>query len=131
EPLGPEGIVWSRWLDVAAEELLKFQVEAAPQGLKLTWRLYEAATQRQTTSGTLEGRVADARRLAHRLADEMVRHHTREPGAFSTRIAFVRRPKGGLEGDLGFRLRREERQPRPPYPGHLPAAHLVAFGRRA
>lgn len=95
EPLGPEGIVWSRWLDVAAEELLKFQVEAGPQGLKLTWRLYEVATQRQTTSGTLEGRVADARRLAHRLADEMVRHHTREPGAFSTRIAFVRRPKGG------------------------------------
>jgi len=95
EPLGPEGIVWTRWADVAAEELLKFQVETGPQGLVLTYRLYEVATQRQSAGSTLEGRVADARRLAHRLADELVRHYTQGPGAFSTRIAFVRRAKGG------------------------------------
>ncbi|HLV59968.1 MAG TPA: Tol-Pal system beta propeller repeat protein TolB [Fredinandcohnia sp.] len=97
EPLGPEGIVWTRWSDVAAEALLKFEVTSGPQGLSLAYRLYDVATQRQTGSGTLEGRIADARRLAHRLADELVRHFTQEPGAFSTRIAYVRRPAGGAK----------------------------------
>lgn len=94
EPLGPEGIIWARWSDVAAEELLKLQVGMGPEGLRLEYRLYEVATQRQSASGKLEGRIPDARRLAHRLADELVRHYTQGPGAFSTRISFVRRPPG-------------------------------------
>lgn len=97
EPLGPEGIVWARWSDVAAEELLKLHVKSGPQGLALEYRLYEVATQRQSTSGSLEGRIPDARRIAHRLADELVRHFTQGPGAFSTRIAYVRRPAGGAK----------------------------------
>lgn len=95
EPFGPEGIVWSRWSDVAAEELIKLHVKSGPQGLALDYRLYEVATQRSTLSGTLEGRLPDARRLAHRLADELVRHYTQGPGAFSTRIAYVRQAQGG------------------------------------
>lgn len=97
EPFGPEGIMWSRWSDIAAEELLKLQVKEGPEGLSLDYRLYEVATQRQSASGTLQGRIADARRLAHRLADELVRHYTQGPGAFSTRIAYVRRGKDGAK----------------------------------
>lgn len=97
EPFGPEGIVWARWSDVAAEELLKLHVKKGPQGLSLEYRLYEVATRRASASGKVEGRIPDARRLAHRLADDLVRHYTQGPGAFSTRISYVRRPKGGAK----------------------------------
>jgi TolB protein len=97
EPLGPEGVAWDRWSDVGAEALLKFEITNGGQGLTATYRLYEVATQRQVLAGSIDGRRPDARRLAHQVADALVAHYTRSPGAFSTRIAFVKRPKGGAK----------------------------------
>jgi TolB protein len=37
---------------------------------------------------------SDPRLLGHRLADEIMKHYTREPGAFATRIAAIRKPRG-------------------------------------
>lgn len=97
EPLGPEGIAWDRWLDVGAEQLVKIRVGASDQGLSAEFRLYEVATARETLRASYQGRRPDARRLAHRFADEIVTHFTREPGAFSTRIAFVKRTRRAKE----------------------------------
>lgn len=97
EPATVEGIVWSRWEDVGAEGLVKVEVEAGEQGLAVTFRLFDVATRREDLVSSYEGRRADARRLAHRFADDLVRHFTGEPGAFSTRIAYVRRAGAARE----------------------------------
>ncbi len=91
EPATPEGIVWSRWSDVGADALVKVEVVPSPAGVKATVRLYDVATRRQDVTATYEGKRAEARRLAHRFADDLVKHFTGEPGVFSTRISFVKR----------------------------------------
>ncbi|WP_373044988.1 Tol-Pal system beta propeller repeat protein TolB [Vulgatibacter sp.] len=97
EPATAEGIVWTRWSDVSAEGLVKVQVTPSAGGVQATFRLYDVATHRQDLVATYEGRRADARRLAHRFADDLVKHFTGEPGAFSTRIAFVKRGPSARE----------------------------------
>ena len=42
-------------------------------------------------------RATDARGLGHRIADEVVRHYTGEPGIFRTRIAAIRKTRDGRE----------------------------------
>jgi TolB protein len=97
EPADPARIAWDRWTDVGAEGLVKIEVTGGDQGIRAVFRLFDVATHRKELELALDGRRADARRLGHRFADELVRHFTREPGAFSTRIAFVRRSKGAKE----------------------------------
>jgi TolB protein len=97
EPAVAERIAWDRWLNVGAEGLVKLEVAGGEKGVSATFRLFDIATHRQELELKLDGRRADARRLAHRFADELVRFFTREPGAFSTRIAYVRRAKGAKE----------------------------------
>jgi len=91
EPATADRIVWSRWSDVGAEGLVKVEVQPGPNGLSATFRLFDVATHREDLVKSYEGARADARRLAHRFADDLVRHFTGEPGVFSTRIAFVKR----------------------------------------
>jgi len=97
EPMGPVGINWSRWSDIGAERLIKLEVTKGEQGLKAKFLLYDLATKRAELTIEKEGRRSDARRLAHRFSDDVYRHFTKEPGAFSTRIAFVKRVKGAKE----------------------------------
>lgn len=86
-----EKIAWNRWSDVGAEGLLKLQVQPG----RLTMRLYDVATRRLELEKTLEAK--EPRRLGHLVANELVRYFTREPGAFDTRIAYVRRSRGAKE----------------------------------
>lgn len=97
EPATADRIAWSRWMDVGAEGLVKLEVAPHPAGLSATFYLYDVVTHRQDLKRTWEGKRADARRLAHRFADELVRHFTGEPGAFSTRVAFVKRGETSRE----------------------------------
>jgi len=97
EGMGPEGISWPRWSDVGAESLVKLQVTKSDKGLRASFKLHDVQPRRTALTMDLEGRRADARRLAHEFADALVKHFTKEPGAFSTRIAFVKRSKGAKE----------------------------------
>ncbi len=97
EPLGPVGITWERWRDVGAENLIKLQVKKGEKGLEAEFKLYAVGPRRTELSATHHGRPADARRLAHAFADQLVEHFTKEPGAFSTRVAYVKRVKGAKE----------------------------------
>lgn len=97
EPMGPAGVVWNRWADIGAERLIKIEVTKGDEGLKATFLLHDLALKRVELSNVQEGRLTDARRLAHRYADELVKHFTKVPGAFSTRIAYVKRVKGAKE----------------------------------
>jgi TolB protein len=52
---------------------------------------------REALATTVRASAADPRALAHRLSDAIVRHYTREPGVFSTRIVAIRKAKGIFE----------------------------------
>lgn len=91
EPATPDQIKWDRWSDVGADGLVKVLVSRGEKGLTATFRLFDVSTRRLDLEQTYSGSRADARRLAHRFADDLVRHFTKQPGAFATRIAFVKR----------------------------------------
>lgn len=89
-------IRFSRWADVGAEGLVKAQVR---KGAELTadFHLFEVRAGREVLAFPSRGPPGSARAQAHRLADEVVRYYTREPGIFRTRIAAFRVVKGGRE----------------------------------
>ncbi len=95
EGLAASSIKFSRWSDVGAEGLVKARVKRGPEGLSADLRLLEVRAGRELLARTLP--ASDARGLGHRIADEVVRHYTGERGIFRTRIAAIRKVKGGRE----------------------------------
>ncbi len=90
EGVAPADIKFSRWQDVGAEGLVKVVVtEGDP--LAAEFHLYNAVTAREELKRRYTATASEARSLAHKFADEVFKFYSREPGAFQTRIAFVRR----------------------------------------
>ncbi|MCC7071825.1 MAG: Tol-Pal system beta propeller repeat protein TolB [Deltaproteobacteria bacterium] len=96
------------WLNVGAAGLVKAQLK--DEGGKLVVELhgFEVASAKEGLTKTLSGTKDDVRGLAHLLADEVYRYFTGEPGAFRTKIAFVRKVQGekhvfvtGMDGQGG------------------------------
>ncbi len=85
-------IRFSRWADVGAEGLAKARVRRAGAELEGELHLYEVRAGREVLTRSL--RAGEPRALAHRIADEIVRHYTREPGIFSTQLVAVRKGRG-------------------------------------
>jgi len=67
--------------------------------LEVEMRLYDLTSpeHRLIVSKKFEAPLASARRLAHKVADEVVLQFTGEPGIADTRLAFVRGPAGAKE----------------------------------
>jgi TolB protein len=95
EGLAAASIKFSRWADVGAEGLVKARVKKGPDGLSADLRLHEVRAGREILARTMP--ATDARGLGHRIADEVVRHYTGEPGIFRTRIAAIRKTRDGRE----------------------------------
>lgn len=95
EGFAAPAIRFARWADVGADGLLKARVRRAGAELEGDVHLYEVRAGREALATT--ARAGDARALGHRIADAVVRHYTREPGVFSTRIAAIRKAKGLFE----------------------------------
>jgi TolB protein len=90
-------IRFTRWADVGAEALAKSRVRAAGAGVEADLHLYEVRAGREGLATTVRGPGSDPRALAHRIADEIVRYYTREPGVFATKIAAIRKARGVFE----------------------------------
>jgi TolB protein len=90
-------IRFSRWADVGADGLAKARVQGAAGALQGELHLYEVRAGREALAKTLRAPAADPRALGHHMADEIVRHYTREPGVFSTRVAAIRKARGLFE----------------------------------
>ncbi|MGC3997917.1 MAG: Tol-Pal system beta propeller repeat protein TolB [Anaeromyxobacter sp.] len=95
EGLAPQTVSFSRWSDVGADGLAKAMVREVGGALEGELHLYEVRAGREVAARTV--RAGNARALGHRIADEIVRYYTREPGVFSTRIAAVRKTPGRYE----------------------------------
>jgi TolB protein len=93
EGFAPTAVKWSRWSDVGAEALIKSQVSSSGGSLHAEFHLYTVAASREDLSTVLTGTPAEARRIAHKFADEVFHFYTLEDGAFQTKMAYVRETK--------------------------------------
>lgn len=88
-------IKFSRWSDIGAEGLVKAAVRKGPADISVDWHLFEVRAGREVLGPAYRGPPEALRHIAHRFADDVVKHYTREPGPFRTRIALLRKSKGG------------------------------------
>jgi len=91
-------INFSRWADVGAESLVKVQLGAEGSTLRGELRLFNVGSGREDFKASFDVPTTEPRELAHRLADALYRHLTREPSPFLSRITFVR--KAGSNRDV-------------------------------
>ncbi len=96
EGLSAALIKFGRWSDVGAEGLVKAQVRSGPE-LSADLHLFEVRAGREVMTQSYRAPPAEARQIAHRFADDIVRYYTREPGVFRTRLAAFRRLRTGRE----------------------------------
>jgi TolB protein len=89
-------IKFDRWLDVGAETLVKVRVTSSGNdAISAEFGLFNVVLGKQELSKRYSvSNTSEARALAHRFADDLVTFYTREPGAFQTQLAFVRKVKG-------------------------------------
>ncbi len=86
------------WLASGAQFLLDTQVRPAGAGIEVSAQLYDLKSLKSVLGKAYSSEVAGARRIAHTLANEVVRQFTGRPGPFLARLAFVSdrtTPKGG------------------------------------
>ena len=88
-------IRFARWADVGAEGLVKVVVKRDGALVAGELHLYEVRAGRESLYRL--HRERSPRALAHQLADDVVRFYTREPGIFRTRLAAIRKARGGRE----------------------------------
>ncbi len=93
EGVVPAAIKFNRWLDVGAEGLVKVVI-SGDKTINADFHLFSVVTGKEELRQTYTGTPQQARQFAHKFADEVFKFYTREPGAFQTRLAFVRKVKG-------------------------------------
>ena len=97
EGVGEKSIDYSRWTSVGAQGLVKAVVQAQGDRLAAEFHLYDAPRAREVLQKTYALPRSQLRQLAHRFADDVVRLFTQDPGAFQTRIAYVRETASGKQ----------------------------------
>jgi TolB protein len=87
-------IRFARWADVGAEGLVRARIRREGADLVADLHLYEVRAGREVLARAVRAPAASPRAVGHRIADEIFRHYTREPGVFATQIAAIRKARG-------------------------------------
>jgi TolB protein len=90
-------ITFSRWSDVGAESLIKTQLSSDGDVLRADLRLFSVAAGHEELKASETMSTKDVRRLAHKLANAVYKHLTRETGPFESRITYTRKTPGGRD----------------------------------
>jgi TolB protein len=90
-------ITFQNWLNVGAESLVKTQLSKDGETLRGDLRLFNVNAGREELKVSEGVPLKDARRLAHKLANAVYKHFTKETGPFESRIAFVRKTASGKD----------------------------------
>jgi TolB protein len=90
---------WTEFAAAGAHAGLHGLVSFRPDRVETEMRLYDLTTpeQRLIASRKFELPAGPSRRLAHKIADEVVLQFTGEPGIADTKIAYVSGPRGAKE----------------------------------
>jgi TolB protein len=94
EGFAASSIRFARWADVGADGLVRARVRREGGDLVADLHLYEVRAGRELLAKSVRAAAASPRAVGHRIADEIFRHYTREPGVFSTQIAAIRKARG-------------------------------------
>ncbi|MBI3079100.1 MAG: Tol-Pal system beta propeller repeat protein TolB [Deltaproteobacteria bacterium] len=95
-----EQIEFRDWSLIGAEALVKGTValDGSPPGeLRVQFRLFDVVDARSLTGKEYRAQLRDVRKVAHRMANEILYQFTGEEGVFETRIAFVSTRTGNKE----------------------------------
>ena len=90
-------IQFSRWTDVGAESLVKTQLSSEGGNLHGDLRLFNVGAGREELKVSESVPSNNPRHLAHKLANAVYKHFTRETGPFETRLAFTRKSASGRD----------------------------------
>lgn len=97
EGLTAASINFANWTNVGAEALMKTQLTTEGDSLKGELRLFSVASGREDFKVTESAPAKNPRQLAHKLANAVYKHFTKETGPFETRIGFVKRNGGNKD----------------------------------
>ncbi len=99
-----------RWLGTGAEALIDTRGEVAGDKVSIEARVWDLKSRKLIMGRRYSGGASYVERIAHTLANDIVKYFTGKPGLFLSTILFVIRP-GGRQGDLRDGLRRPRRAP--------------------
>jgi len=85
------------WAQIGADALVEGQLGTDTTGLTVEFRVSDVARCQRLMRKRLRAPVTDWKRVAHRIADEIVGAFTGRPGVSSTEIAFVSNRSGARE----------------------------------
>jgi TolB protein len=77
------------WIASGAQFLLDTQVHPSDGGIEVSAQLYDLKSVKSVLGKAYTSEMAGARRIAHTLANDVVRQFTGRPGPFLARLAFV------------------------------------------
>jgi len=77
------------WLSIGADALIRLRLRSSGDRIDLEARLYDNSGGGLLFARRYGGSTDLVRRVAHTLADDLVKHYTGQPGLATTRIAFV------------------------------------------
>ncbi len=95
--LSPEVIDFKPWIAIGAEALVKGKVSMEGRNITVDARLYDVTTGKQLMASVYTKDSREPRKIAHKIADDIIANLTGEKGVFNTRIAFVGNGTGNKE----------------------------------
>lgn len=84
-----ETINFANWSVIGAIALVKGTIEVSADKIVVEARVFDVFQRRQLTGRRYHGERNNIRRMAHRFADEILKHFTGERGPFDTRISYI------------------------------------------
>lgn len=93
----PESSDLKPWRSLGIDAVLTPKALLQGSQLAIEGRLYDTASSDMVLGKRYAGETDLARRIAHRLANDVIAHFTGQPGVALSRIAFVSKHKGGKE----------------------------------
>jgi TolB protein len=86
-----ESTVYSDWSVIGTEGLVKGQISIDRGRMRVQLYLHDVQKQTVVLAKQYEGDMSQLRLIAHRFANEVMKHYTGFPGVFGTEIAFSSR----------------------------------------
>ena len=77
------------WRILNAHALTRLSLKRIPEGILLTFHLYDVMTQKELVGLSIKGRTDQWRRMAHKVSDSIYKSLTGDEGYFDTQIAYV------------------------------------------
>lgn len=94
-PNADSQVNFTNWKAVSVNDLVVGSIDVTGQTAQIRFRLFNVYTGQQLLGYSLPARTNDLRFAAHQIADKVYQKLTGTPGAFATRIAYIKKEGTG------------------------------------